>query len=175
MPKLNPVLDKETIALKVAELAHRISHDYKGKNLVLIGVLKGAFVFMADLIRQIDTNQMQIDFIHAASYGSNSESSGSIKLLKDVEVDIGDKHVLIVEDILDSGLTLSYLIKHLKGYNPASIKICAFINKIERRQNDLQPDYAGVTVDKGFLVGYGLDYAEKYRYLPGVYELKFDE
>lgn len=172
MPELIPVLDKKSIAEKVAEMSRRISRDYQGADLVLVGVLKGAFIFMADLVRHIDGPQITVDFIQAASYGKGTESSGCVQILKDIQTDICGKDVLIVEDIVDTGITLAYLLNHLKQFRPKSVKICALIDKPERRQNDLRSDYVCFTIEKGFLVGYGLDYAEAYRNLPGVYHLK---
>jgi hypoxanthine phosphoribosyltransferase len=173
MPELTLVLNKETIAEKVAEVAREISVDYKEADLVLIGVLKGAFVFMADLIRQLDVEQLAIDFVRLASYGNDCQSTGCLRLLKDFELDIQNKDVLIVEDILDTGLTVAYLKQHLDRFNPRSVKVCAFIDKYERRQVPLKADYACHESRTGFLVGYGLDYAENYRHLPGLYHLNF--
>jgi hypoxanthine phosphoribosyltransferase len=172
MPELIPVLDKNSIAEKVAEISRRISRDYQEADLVLIGVLKGAFIFMADLIRQINVPQISVDFIQTASYGNGAETSGCVQILKDIQADIRGKDVLIVEDILDTGITLACLLNHLKKFEPRSLKICTLIDKPERRQNDLRSDYTCFTIEKGFLVGYGLDYAEAYRNLPGVYHLK---
>lgn len=172
MPELIPVLDRAAIAQRVADVARQISIDYKKADLVMIGVLNGAFVFLSDLIRQIDLKHFAIDFVRVASYKSGVETSGRIEMKKDIEVDIKGKDVLIVEDILDSGLTLDHLIKHFEPRNPKSIKICALIEKQERRQRDIPADYVCHTVHKGFLVGYGLDYAEAYRNLPEVFELK---
>ena len=172
MPELIPILNKDAIAQRVADVARQISLDYSDADLVVIGVLKGAFIFLADLVRQISLERFTIDFIRVASYGGGVETSGDIALSKDIETDIRGKDVLIVEDILDSGLTLSHLVTHFQRKNPNSIKICAFIDKRERRQVDLPADYVCHTVKKGFLVGYGLDYAEAYRNLPGVFDLK---
>lgn len=173
MPDLIPVLDKETIAQKVDQIARQISSDYKDANLVLIGVLKGAFVFMADLVRCLDLKKLTIDFVCLESYGDGADSSGRIRMVKDVEVDIRDKDVLIVEDILDTGLTLDYLKKHLERSQPRSVKICVMIDKFERRKVDVRAQYVGHKVTEGFLVGYGLDYAEAYRHLPGIFHLTF--
>jgi hypoxanthine phosphoribosyltransferase len=172
MPELTPVLDRTAIAQRVADVARQISIDYKDADLVMIGVLKGAFIFLSDLIRQVDVERLAIDFIRVASYESALETSGRIQMSKDIEIDINGKDVLIVEDILDSGLTLSYLVRHLEQRKPKSIKICTLIDKRERRQADIPVNYVCHTVEKGFLVGYGLDYAEAYRHLPEVYELK---
>ncbi|MBI5062441.1 MAG: hypoxanthine phosphoribosyltransferase [Desulfatitalea sp.] len=173
MPDLTPVLDKETIAQKVDQIARQISYDYKDANLVMLGVLKGAFVFMADLLRRLDLKQVTVDFVRLESYGDGADSSGQIRMVKDVEVDIRDKDVLIVEDILDTGLTLDYLKRHLERLQPRSIKICVMIDKFERRKVDVQAQYVGHKVKEGFLVGYGLDYAEAYRHLPGIFHLTF--
>ena len=171
MFELIPALDRDAIARIVADLGRRISSDYKNRELVMIGVLKGAFVFMADLIREIDGADVIVDFVRAASYGDGCESSGHVCLTKDIEVNISGKDVLIVEDILDSGLTAAYLLDYFRERNPKSIRFCAFIDKRERRQVDLEADYVGVNAE-GFLIGYGLDHGEKYRNLPGVFELK---
>lgn len=171
MPDLTLVLDKETIARRVSEVAREISTDYKQADLVLIGVLKGAFVFMADLMRRLEVEKVAVDFVRLASYGYNCKSSGCIRLLKDFEIDIQGRDVLIVEDILDTGLTIAYLQQHLQKFNPKSVRVCAFIDKFERRQVELAADYVCHKVKEGFLVGYGLDYAEAYRNLPGIYHL----
>lgn len=171
MPEFIPVLTKSDIRDSVAALGERLSADYKGKDLVLIGVLKGAFIFLSDLIRHI-TVPVKIDFIRAASYGDNTETSGRIKLTKDVEIDLRDKDVLLVEDIVDTGLTLAHLVDYLKSLGLRSIKICTLVDKRERRQAAVSVDYACHVVEEGFLVGYGLDYAEDYRHLPEIYHLK---
>jgi hypoxanthine phosphoribosyltransferase len=172
MPDLTPVLKKEDIDKSVAELAQRISKDYKNQDLILVGVLKGAFVFLADLIRHL-TIPAKVDFVRIASYGEGTSSSGSIRLTLAPEVDIRGKDVLIVEDIVDTGLSLSSLVDYLQGYEPKSVRICALIDKTERREKQVEVDYVGHVVAQGFLVGYGLDYAENYRYLPAVYHLRF--
>ena len=171
MSELVPVLSRNDIDSLVTQVAHRISTDYRNHDLVLIGVLKGVFVFLSDLVRCLDI-PVQIDFIRVFSYGSDMSSSGEIHLTKDIEVDIKDKDVLIVEDIVDTGLTLKYLIDYLKSYHPKSLKICAFIDKHERRKTDVAVDYCCYEAAEGFLVGYGLDYGEDYRYLSGIYRLK---
>jgi hypoxanthine phosphoribosyltransferase len=172
MPELIPVLDKDAIAQKVADVAKKISSDYRGGDLVIIGVLNGAFVFLADLIRQLTIDTFRIDFIRISSYGGESESSGEIRVLKDIEADIFGKDVLIVEDILDTGLTIAYLCKQLKVRQPRTIRICTMVDKLERRKVHLQPDYVCHQIDSGFIVGYGLDYAEAYRNLPGLFHIK---
>jgi hypoxanthine phosphoribosyltransferase len=171
MPQLIPVLEKDLIAEKVAGIAGKISADYADGDLILVGVLKGAFVFLSDLARQLSIPS-QIDFIRVASYGAGSCSSGTISLSKDLEMDIEGKDVLIVEDIIDTGLTIRCLIDHLKSSRPRSVRVCTLIDKTERREIQFDPDYACHKVESGFLVGYGLDYAEDYRHLPGIYHLK---
>ena len=171
MSEFIPVLTKEEIETQVRRIAHAISDDYKDRELILIGILKGAFIFLSDLIRQLSI-PVKVDFMCASSYGDQTASSGRIKLTKDVEIEINNKDVLIVEDIVDTGLTLSYLVEYLKSSGAASVRICALIDKRERRETDVMVDYACHTVNKGFLVGYGLDYAEFYRNLPEVYHLK---
>lgn len=172
MPELLPVLDRDAIARKVDDVARQISSDYRNADLVVIGVLKGAFIFMADLTRRLDVNRMAIDFVQLASYGHKSDSSGKIDLLKDIEIDIRGKDVLIVEDILDTGLTLKYLKQHLLRRHPLSVKTCVLIDKKERRRADVNAEYVCHIAAEGFLVGYGLDYAESYRNLPGIFNLK---
>ncbi len=171
MFELIPVLTKNDIDELVARIAHQISSDYQNRELILIGVLKGAFVFLSDLVRHLDI-PVKIDFIRVFSYGSGASTSGDIHLTKDIEVNIKNKDVLIVEDIVDTGLTLKYLIDYLRSYHPKTIKVCAFIDKHERREADIKIDYSCHDVTKGFLVGYGLDYDEDYRYLSGIYHLK---
>jgi hypoxanthine phosphoribosyltransferase len=172
MPDLKPVLSKEDIETTVSDLARRISRDYKGRDTVLVGVLKGAFVFLADLIRHL-TVPVQIDFVRLASYGCDTNSSGTVRLTKDVEIDIGGKHVIVVEDIIDTGLSLEYLIDHMTSLGAKSVRICALIDKRERRERDIAADYIGRVIDRGFLVGYGLDHAENYRHLPAIFDLQF--
>jgi len=166
------VISRKQIHDKVGELGARISADYTGKNLVMIGVLNGAFIFLADLVRSV-TIPHQIDFIRVASYGKSSASSGSIRLAKDVEIDLRERHVLLVEDIVDTGATLAWLSDKFREHQAASVRICAFIDKKERREREVIIDYTGFTLEGGFLVGYGLDYAEQYRYLPEIYSLQF--
>ena len=172
MPELIPVLKKEEIEELTAAVARQISSDYKGRNLVLVGVLKGAFIFLADLVRHL-TIPVKVDFVRAASYGSGSTSSGKIELTKEIDIDIEGKDVLVVEDIVDSGLTLAYLIDYLKNFKPETVRVCTLLDKYERRQSRVKVDYACHTVGKGFLVGYGLDYDEAYRELPEIYHMKF--
>lgn len=171
MSEFIPVLTKEEIEAQVSHVAQSISTDYKDRELILIGILKGAFIFLSDLIRQLSI-PVKVDFMCVSSYGDSTSSSGCIKLSKDVDIDIKNKDVLIVEDIVDTGRTLSHLVDHFHSSGAASVRICTLIDKRERRETDVTVDYACHTVEKGFLVGYGLDYAEFYRNLPEVYHLK---
>ena len=160
----------EDIAKRIKELADQISRDYAGRDLVMVGVLKGAFIFLADLVRALPF-PVEVDFVRLKSYGAGTTSSGEIKVTKDVEEILQDRDVLIVEDIVDLGLTLDFLRKHLLQHQPTSLKICCLIDKRERRQVEVPLDYTGFVVEKGFLVGYGLDCGEKNRTWPEVYEL----
>ena len=165
------VISQKQLQEKVGELAARISADYAGKDLVLIGILNGAFIFLADLARSI-TVPHQIDFIRVASYGCRDSSTGAIRLTKDVELDLKDKHVLLVEDIIDTGSTLEWLTKKFREQKAASVRICTLIDKKERRSFKIPIDYVGFSLESGFLVGYGLDYAEQHRGLPEIYTLQ---
>jgi hypoxanthine phosphoribosyltransferase len=171
MPHLTAVLSRAEIHKKIKALGKRISEDYGGQEIVIVGVLKGAFIFLADLVRELRI-PVQIDFVQLASYGSGMSSAGHVAISKELELDIACRHVLVVEDITDSGLTIAYLVDYLKRFRPASLKVCVFINKTERRQVDVLLDYVGHTVKAGFLVGYGLDYNGSYRALPELYHLK---
>lgn len=150
---------------RVRELGRQISSDYEGKSLLLVGVLKGAVFFLADLMRELEI-PCELDFMAVASYGSGTDSSGVVRILKDLDTDIEGRDVLIVEDIIDSGLTLSYLMRNLKARNPASVEACALLIKLDRRQVDLPTRYVGFEVPDRFVIGYGLDHAQKYRNLP---------
>ena len=152
-------------------MGEEISKDYQGKEIVAICVLKGAILFMADLARAVKV-PMALDFMAVSSYGNGTSTSGTVRILKDLDNSIEGKHVLVVEDIIDSGVTLKYLLKNLKSRKPASIKLCTLLNKPERRRVEVDIDYCGFTVPDYFLVGYGLDYAEKYRNLPFIGILK---
>ncbi len=171
MPEFIPVIKKEQIETGVAEMARRINADYEGKSVVLVGVLKGALIFLADLMRQL-TIPVQVDFLRAASYGSGDTSCGAVLLKKDIEIDLADRNVLIVEDIVDTGLTLARMVDHIRSKNCRSVRVCALIDKRERRKSAVTVDYACHVVEEGFLIGYGLDYAEDYRQLPEIYHLK---
>lgn len=165
------MISEEQIQQRVGELGKQICHDFVGKDLLLISVLKGSIVFMADLMRAIDI-PLEIDFMAVSSYGAGTKSSGIVKIIKDIDIDITGKDILIVEDILDSGMTLSYLTELLAGRNPASIKIITLLDKPSRRKVDIGPDYTGFEVPDEFIVGYGLDYGEHYRNLPYIGVLK---
>ena len=165
------LLSEEQVSQKIAELGEEISKDYQGKEIVAICVLKGAILFMADLARAVKV-PMALDFMAVSSYGNGTSTSGTVRILKDLDNSIEGKHVLVVEDIIDSGVTLKYLLKNLKSRKPASIKLCTLLNKPERRRVEVDIDYCGFTVPDYFLVGYGLDYAEKYRNLPFIGILK---
>ncbi len=168
---LTTLYSEEELQKKCAEMGAQISRDYEGKNLLLVSVLKGAVVFMADLMRCI-TIPCAIDFMVVSSYGSGVKTSGVVKIVKDLDIDLSGKDLLIVEDILDSGMTLSYLKSLLRDRNPNSIRIATLLDKPARRKVDLQADYVGYEVPDEFVVGYGLDYDEKYRNLPYVGILK---
>jgi hypoxanthine phosphoribosyltransferase len=165
------LFSEEELAGKVKELAAQITKDYEGKDLLIIGVLKGANVFMADLIRQID-NPLSLDFIAASSYGSATESSGVVKIIKDLDYSIEGKHVIIVEDIIDTGLTLRYLYDNFLARKCASLEIVTLLDKPERRKVDIGVKYVGFKIPDVFIVGYGIDYSEKFRNLPFVGTLK---
>ena len=166
MYKLTGVmLSQGEIEDKVTELAKQIEKDYEGQDLLLVGILKGASVFVADLMRKINLN-VNIDFMSVSSYGSGTVSSGTVKILKDLDVDIKDKNVLIVEDIIDSGITLRNLYDTLMTREPRSLKLCTLLNKPARKKVDVNVDYVGFVIEDKFIVGYGIDYDEKYRNLP---------
>lgn len=171
MPELIEVLSKEDIARRIAEVAETISHDYRESNLALVCALKGAFVFMADLGRAI-TVPAQIGFLGVSSYGKSTESSGKAIVTKELDLDVTDMDVLVVEDIVDTGLTLRFIMDYLTSKGARSVKVCTLLDKKERRAIEVQVDYACHLIPDGFLVGYGLDYAEKYRNLPSIYDLK---
>lgn len=165
------LFSRENIMERVRDLAREISKEYKEKEPVFIGVLNGAVFFFADLVMEIAIPS-QIDFIRAASYGSEMTSSGSVLLSKDVEISLQGRPVIVVEDIVDTGLTLTRIVKHLEEKAPESVRICTLIDKLERRKVDVPIHYRGFQVKEGFLVGYGLDYDEEYRYLRDIYTLR---
>ncbi|MDD5191399.1 MAG: hypoxanthine phosphoribosyltransferase [Dehalococcoidales bacterium] len=155
------------IVTTIKKLAGELNKEYAGKNPVVIGVLKGAFVFMADLVRELSF-PLEIDFVRLASYGEEQVSSGEVEILADIRLAVKGRHVLIVEDIIDTGKTIAFYKKYLKDKKPASIKICALLDKPSHREVKVEVDYIGMTVPDKFLVGYGLDWAEKYRNLPDI-------
>lgn len=163
-PVVEVLVTREELAARVAELGAEISRDYRGKEIVLIGILKGALFFLADLARRVEV-PVFLDFMAVSSYGSAGASSGVVRILKDIDHEIAGQHVIIVEDIVDSGLTLNYLLKHLRSHRPATLEVCALLNKQSRRRVDIPCRYAGFTIDDKYAVGYGLDLADRYRTL----------
>jgi hypoxanthine phosphoribosyltransferase len=161
------LIDRDVLQRRIEELGVEISNDYAGRDLLLIGVLKGAVFFMADLMRNL-TIPCEIDFMAISSYGDSTDSSGVVRILKDLDINIEGRDVLIVEDIIDSGLTLSYLMRNLEAREPASLEICALLTKPERREADVPVRYIGFEIPNRFVIGYGLDFAERYRNLPYV-------
>jgi hypoxanthine phosphoribosyltransferase len=165
------LISEEQIRTRTKELGEEITKCYKGKDLVIVGVLKGCVIFLSDLIREIDL-PLTMDFMVVSSYGHSTKSSGVVRIIKDLEKDIQGKDVLIVEDIVDSGLTLSYLMEYLKSRNASSVKVCSLLDKPERRKSQVEIDFVGFQIPDEFVIGYGLDYAEVYRNLPFVGILK---
>jgi hypoxanthine phosphoribosyltransferase len=159
------LIEEEALRARVAELGATITEDYRGRDLLLVGVLKGAVFFMADLMRRIEL-PCEVDFMAISSYGAGVDSSGVVRILKDLDVSIEGRNVLVVEDIVDSGLTLSYLVRLLQARRPASIEICTLLAKPERRENEVACRYVGFEIPNRFVVGYGLDFAERFRNLP---------
>lgn len=159
------LISEQQLAARVAELGAQITADYDGKRLLLLGVLKGAVVFLVDLARQIQLS-LEIDFMAISSYGASTKSSGIVRILKDLEESVEGQHILVVEDIVDSGLTLDYLLRTLAARGPASVKVCGLLVKERTRELSIPVDYVGFTIPDKFVVGYGLDFAEKYRNLP---------
>ena len=167
----NVLFTQEQLQARVREIADEIQRDYAGKEIMLISVLRGSFIFMADLCRAIDL-PCTLDFMSVSSYGKGTSSSGQVQITKDLSEDISGRHIIVVEDILDSGNTLSYLLKILEHRHPASIRLCTLLDKPERRVKPVQVHYSGFTIPDAVVVGYGLDYAEKYRNLPYIGILK---
>jgi hypoxanthine phosphoribosyltransferase len=165
------LFSKAIIERRVGELARQISCDYAGRELLIVGILNGAFIFMADLVRGLVV-PCRVDFVRIVSYGSGSISSGQVRITKDLETPIAGRDILIVEDIVDTGLTLSRLVEVLRERQPASLRVCAFLDKAERRRVPFAADYVGFTIPDRFVVGYGLDYNEKFRFLPDVCVLR---
>ena len=174
-PAIGEILvQPDDLRRKVADLGKEISADYADRDLLLVGVLKGAVFFLSDLMREISV-PCEVDFMAVASYGSATDSSGVVRILKDLDQSIEGRHVLIVEDIVDSGLTLQYLLRNLRARGPASVEVCALLTKPERRKIDLDARYVGFEIPDKFAIGYGLDHAERYRNLPYVAALQQDE
>jgi hypoxanthine phosphoribosyltransferase len=171
MPDKKLILSKEDIARRVQELGTTITKDYAGANLLVVGVLNGAFMFMADLVREIKLD-LQVDFVRVASYGMSSTSCGEIRFSKDVELDIKDRDILVVEDIVDTGLTLACLHNYFNEHSARSVRTCALIDKKERREVEVIIEYVGFKVKEGFLIGYGLDCREQHRQYGEVYHLE---
>ena len=167
------LIDEDSLSARVAELGAEVSADYQGRDLLLIGVLKGAVFFMADLMRHI-TVPCEVDFMAISSYGDSTDSSGIVRILKDLDINIEGRDVLVVEDITDSGLTLSYLMRNLESREPASLEVCALMTKPARREIDVPVRYVGFEIPNRFVVGYGLDFQERYRNLPYVAVLSED-
>ncbi|ADH87224.1 hypoxanthine phosphoribosyltransferase [Desulfurivibrio alkaliphilus] len=170
MPPGETLFSAQQIALRIAALGRQISADYQGRELLVVGVLNGAFIFTADLVRALSV-PVTVDFIRAASYGQGSSSSGTVRLSKEVEQPLAGRHLLLVEDIVDSGRTLACLRDHLRQRGAASLRVCALIDKTERREVEVAVDYPGFVVPHGFLIGYGLDYGEQHRQYPAIYRL----
>jgi hypoxanthine phosphoribosyltransferase len=158
------LIDESTLQTRIAELGEELSNDYAGKDLLLVGVLKGAVFFMADLMRSL-TVPCEVDFMAISSYGAETDSSGVVRILKDLDIPLQGRDVLIVEDIIDSGLTLSYLMRNLRARDPASLEVCALLTKPGRREIEVPVKYVGFEIPNRFVIGYGLDYAERYRNL----------
>ncbi|OBQ55639.1 hypoxanthine phosphoribosyltransferase [Halodesulfovibrio spirochaetisodalis] len=167
--ELEVVYSEEQIQERVKELAEQINKDFEGEDLVVVCVLKGAFMFFSDLLKHI-TVKPEIDFVRCASYGNSTTSSKTVSFTKDLEISIDGKHVLIVEDIVDTGHTITFLMSQLKARGAKSLKLASIVEKLERREAEVTVDYPGFVLEKGFIVGYGMDYAEKYRELKAIYE-----
>ena len=167
------LIDEETLQARIRELGAEVSADYAGRDLLLVGVLKGAVFFMADLMRELSV-PCEIDFMAISSYGAATDSSGVVRILKDLDINVAGRDVLVVEDIIDSGLTLSYLMRSLTARKPATLEVCALLTKPERREIDVPVRYVGFEIPNKFVIGYGLDFAERYRNLPYVAVLHAD-
>ena len=161
------LIDEGRLQGRIRELGHEITADYRGREPLLVGVLKGAVFFMADLMRELDV-PCEIDFMAISSYGASTDSSGVVRILKDLDINIEGRDVLVIEDIIDSGLTLSYLVRNLESREPASLEVCALLTKQGRREIDVDVRYVGFEIPNRFVIGYGLDFAERYRNLPYV-------
>lgn len=173
-PNLETLFSEQEISSRIKELGVEIAREYAGLNPLLIGVLKGACFFLSDLLRAIDI-PLNIEFMAISSYGSSTRTSGEVRILKDLDVPIENRHIIVVEDIVDTGLTLSYLLANLKSRGAASVKLVALLDKFERREREVEIDYLGFKIPDAFVVGYGLDFAERYRNLPFIAVLKNPE
>ncbi|MCU1264954.1 MAG: hypoxanthine phosphoribosyltransferase [Acidobacteria bacterium] len=173
-PNLEVLFSEVEISSRIKDLGSQIAREYAGKNPLLIGVLKGACFFLSDLLRAIDI-PLNIEFMAISSYGSSTRTSGEVRILKDLDVPIENRHIIVVEDIVDTGLTLSYLLANLKSRGAASVKLVALLDKSERREREVEIDYLGFKIPDAFVVGYGLDFAERYRNLPFIAVLKNPE
>ena len=167
---LSLLYPKEEISQKIIEIANHISEDYQNREILIVCVLKGAFIFLADLVRNLQI-PLTIEFVRLSSYGAQSQSSGNVTVTNNIELFIEGKDIIVVEDIVDSGTTLSYIVEKLSEKNPNSLKTCVLLDKRERRKFAIEADYVGFRLEKGFVVGYGLDFNEKYRHLPEIYRL----
>lgn len=165
------LISEDRLAARVHELGNQIAHDYRGRDLLLVCVLKGAVTFMVDLVRAIDL-PVAVDFMATSSYGASTASSGVVRILKDLDAPLQGRHVLVVEDIVDTGLTLDYILRNLESRRPASLRVCGLLYKEKQRPAEVHVDYVGFRIPDRFVVGYGLDYAERYRNLPFVAVLK---
>lgn len=170
-PSRKEVISNLEIQARIEDLGNQITRDYQGRQLVVLGVLNGAFIFAADLCRAIALD-LEIDFIRVASYGTDTQSSGRIRLLKEPSIELTGKDILLVEDIVDTGTTMAWMLKHFRQSGADTVRICTLIDKTERRKVPVTAAYIGFSLDQGFLVGYGLDYGEKYRNLPAIYTLQ---
>lgn len=171
--RLKELISADRLDARIVEMGRQLSNEYAGRDLLMVGVLKGCFLFLADLARQMKLNPI-IDFLRVASYGSATESSGVVEIRKDLETSVFDRDVLIVEDIVDTGLTVDYLKRHLQAGKPRSVKVCTLLDKPSRRKVELRPDFVGFEIPDHFVVGYGLDFDEKYRNLPAICILEQD-
>ncbi|MCY0881839.1 MAG: hypoxanthine phosphoribosyltransferase [Firmicutes bacterium] len=169
--QLNVLLPSSKISTRVQEMGRQITQDYHGEPVLLIGILKGAFIFLADLVRTIDL-PLSIDFMAVSSYGASTKHSGVVRILKDLDQGVEGRHVIIVEDIVDTGLTLNYILQYIQSRNAKSVKICALLDKPSRRRVEVPVDYCGFEIPDAFVVGYGLDVDERYRNLPQVYQVQ---
>lgn len=170
-PKLSILFTKDEIEAAVNRLAAEIRRDYLNKNPILVAILKGSFMFLADLIRRLDF-PLEIEFAQLSSYGRGTESSGKIRVVQDVQSEIKGRHVLVIEDIIDTGFTAAFFLDHLRQKNPASLKLCSLTDKPSRTQVEVNIDYLGLTVPDKFIVGYGIDWDEKFRHLPDIYVIE---